>query len=231
VAQVGYIDAIFRYPIKSMAGEPLAEAEVGWHGIDGDRRFALRRVGETGGKPWLTASKLAELVRFTPVRRDGATLPTHVRTPEGVELSIGDELAAEIARRHGRPVEVMRLDHGIFDETPISVITAATIDAIAPDVRRFRPNIFIRTDAPRALEEDDWVGSVLAFGDGGPELAVTMRDERCAMLNIDPDSARIDPNVMKTVVRLNGNTAGVYATVLCRGRLVVGQRVSIERRA
>jgi uncharacterized protein YcbX len=230
LAQVGYIDAIFRYPIKSMAGEPLAEAEVGWHGIDGDRRFALRRVGETGGMPWLTASKLAELVRFTPVRRDGATLPTHVRTPEGVELSIGDELAAEITRRHGKPVEVMRIDHGIFDETPISVITLATVAAIAPDVRRFRPNIVIRTDAPRALEEDDWVGCVLAFDDG-PEVAVTMRDERCAMLNIDPDSARIDPNVMKTVVRLNGNTAGVYATVLRRGRLVVGQRMSIDRRA
>src|SRR5262245_1919174 len=102
MAQIGYVEAIFRYPIKSMAGESLAQADVGWHGIDGDRRFALRRIGEPGGMPWLTGSKLTELVRFTPVRRDGATLPTHVRTPDGDELPIGDELAAEITRRYGK---------------------------------------------------------------------------------------------------------------------------------
>lgn len=79
----------------------------------------------------------------------------------GGELPIsGEELAAEIARLHGRPVQMMRLEHGIFDEACISVITAATINEIeaacghGPDVRRFRPNILIRTEAPRAFEED-----------------------------------------------------------------------------
>jgi uncharacterized protein YcbX len=228
---VGYIEAIFRYPIKSMAGESLAEAEVGWHGIDQDRRFALRRIGERGGMPWLTASSLAELVRFTAVRRDGAALPTHVRTPDGNELAIGDELAADITRRHGKPVEVMRLDRGISDEATISVITVATVHAIAPDVRRFRPNIVVRTDTARAFEEDDWVDGVLAFGDDGPAVSVTMKDERCAIINVDPDSAHTDPSILKTVVRSRDNKVGVYATVIRCGRLVVGQRVHVERRA
>lgn len=61
----------------------------------------------------------------------------------------GYELAEEIARRHGSPVEMMHLDRGIFDEASISVIASATIGEVArlaaqpPDVRRFRPNILI----------------------------------------------------------------------------------------
>ena len=230
--QIGHVEAIFRYPIKSMAGEQLAAAEVGWHGVDGDRRFAVRRIEDAGGKPWLTASKLPELLRFVPLRRDDGVLATHVRTPDGRELPVdGAELAAEITRMHGKPVEMLHLDHGIFDEASIAVITVATAHAIAADVRRFRPNILIRTDEPRAFDEDRWVGAVLSFGDdaSGPEVSVTMRDERCAMVNLDPDSARSDPEVLKAAVRLNANCAGVYATVIRRGRLVVGQRVHVLR--
>ena len=106
-------------------------AAVGWHGIAGDRRLALHRVGDRGGFPWLTASKMPELIRFTPVRRSDATdgdLPTHVRTPEGVELDVfGPELAAEVTRRHGAPLQVMYLDRGIFDEASLSVITSCTV--------------------------------------------------------------------------------------------------------
>ena len=217
-----HVEAIFRYPIKSMAGEKLDSAQIGWHGVEADRRFAVRLVGESGGFPWLTASKLPELLRFTPL------LPDRVRAPDGRELAIrGEELAAEITRLYGKPVEIMRIDHGIFDEGTISVIAASTVAAIAPDVRRFRPNLLIRTDEARAFEDNDWVGSILSFGDDGPVLSVTQRDERCAMVNLDPDSAASDPNVLKTVVRMNDNKAGVYATVMRTGRVVVGQRVSI----
>jgi uncharacterized protein len=238
---IGVVEAIFRYPIKSMAGEQLATAQVGWHGVEGDRRFAVRRMEEGGGFPWLSASKLPELLRFTPLVREEAGgadgIPTHVRTPEGRELSIGgDELAAEIARLHGKPVQMMRLRHGIFDEATISVIAAATIAEIttaagcAADVRRFRPNILIRTDAGRAFEEDHWVGAVLSFGDDedAPEVSITLRDERCVIVNLDPDTASSDPRVFKAAVRLNENTAGVYGTVVRRGRLAVGQRVRLK---
>src|SRR5262245_47603434 len=100
--KVGEIAGLFRYPVKSMAGEPLEAVELGWHGLDGDRRLALRRAGDRGGFPWLTASKLPELILFAPQRRAAAegNLPTHVRTPAGEELAVyGPELAAEIGRR------------------------------------------------------------------------------------------------------------------------------------
>jgi len=96
--EIGQVHAIFRYPVKSMAGEPLEVAQMGWHGLEGDRRLAFRRMDHHSGMPWLTASKLPELLLFAPFRRDDGAqgdLPTHVRAPDGKELPVfGDDLAA-----------------------------------------------------------------------------------------------------------------------------------------
>ena len=110
--KVGYVEAIFRYPVKSMAGESLEVANLGWHGIDGDRRLAFRRIDSRSGMPWLTASRLPDLGRFSPLRHEGngpGELPTHVRTPDGKEMPVfGEDLAAEVERRHGSPVQMMQ---------------------------------------------------------------------------------------------------------------------------
>src|SRR5262245_13680360 len=106
--EIGHVEAIFRYPVKSMAGERLEAANMGWHEIDGDRRLAFRRTRERNDFPWLSASKLPDLLLFTPLQdEDGQVdLPTHVRTPEGKEMAVfGEELAADIERRHGAPVQ------------------------------------------------------------------------------------------------------------------------------
>jgi len=235
MTRVGEVEALFRYPVKSMSGEALEEAELGWHGLGGDRRLAFRRIDDRGGFPWLTASKLPELILFAPVRRGADTagsLPTHVRTPGGEELALfGQELAAEVGRRHGSPVEMTHLDRGIFDEASVSAITSATVGELArlvghrPDVRRFRPNILISSQQSDPFEEDGWVGGVLSFGEGdaAAAIAVTNWDERCSMINFDPDSGLRTPEVLKAVVRERHNKAGVYGTVIRRGRLAVGQ--------
>src|SRR5271169_796539 len=125
---IGQIEALFRYPVKSMAGETLRTATLGWHGIDGDRRLAFHRIGNHSGMPWLTASRLPELLLYVPVRRDGASeqdIPTHVRTPDGRELPVfGEELAADIERRCGAPVRMMQFRNGVFDDASISVIAS-----------------------------------------------------------------------------------------------------------
>jgi uncharacterized protein YcbX len=238
--KVGHVEALFRYPVKSMGGEPLEIAELGWHGLDGDRRLAFRRVEERGGFPWLTAGKLPELILYAPQRRGPSVheaLPTHVRTPEGDELDLfGPELAAEVGRRHGAPLEMMHLSRGIFDEASVSVITSATVGEIGtlaaqpPDVRRFRPNVLIASLRSVAFEEDDWLGGVLSFGENSEAaaIAITNRDERCSMVNLDPGSARRTPDILKAIVRARDNKAGVYATVMRRGRLAVGQPVFWE---
>jgi len=232
------VEAIFRYPVKSMRGERLDGAELGWHGIHGDRRLALRRVDDRSAFPFLTASKLPDLVRFTPERRAAGETPTHILTPEGDELLVfGEELAAEIGRRYGAPVQMMQMKNGIFDEASISVIALDTIEEIGRltgrslDVRRFRPNVAVRLLREGAFQEDAWVGGLLSFGEGrdAPEVAVTMRDERCAMVNLDPDTAASSPEVMKAIVRANENCAGVYGVVTRIGRLQVGQRIFLRR--
>jgi MOSC domain-containing protein len=239
--EIGQIEAIFRYPVKSMAGEQLEAAELGWHGIEGDRRLALRRIQDSGSFPFLTAGRLPDLLLFRPLRREEGTredLPTHVRTPDGSELAVfGTELAAEIERRHGSPVQMMHLRSGIFDEAAVSLITSGTVGEIsrvadrALDFRRFRPNIVIRLLRPAAFEEDKWVGGFLSFGESGDGacVGITMRDLRCSMVNLDPESAGSSPEVMKSVVRLNQNNAGVYSNVFRPGRISTGQAVRLQK--
>ena len=80
--EIGRVEAIYRYPVKSMAGEPLEAANLGWHGLDGDRRLAFRRIDDRGGFPWLSATKLPDLLLFAPQRREAGVpgdLPTHIR--------------------------------------------------------------------------------------------------------------------------------------------------------
>src|SRR5437867_3125061 len=210
--EIGHVEAIFRYPVKSMGGERLEVAELGWHGLDGDRRLAFRRADDRGGFPWLTATKLPDLILFAPQRRGPAVegdLPTHVRTPEGEEMAVfGQELATEVGRRHRSPVQMMHLNRGIFDEASISVITSATVSEIArlaaqrPDVRRFRPNIVIASLRSVPFEEDEWVGGVLSFGEGieAAAIAGSMRDERCSRVNLDLDSADPAAELLKAIV-------------------------------
>lgn len=237
---IGHVEALYRYPVKSMGGQPLDVATLGWHGVEGDRRLALRRVEDSSGFPWLTASKLPDLLRFAPRGPDGSApgdVPTHVRTPEGTSHPVfSEELAAEVGGRYGAPVQMMQLKHGIFDEASISVIASDTVREIGglsghdPDTRRFRPNVLICLTQPAPFREDGWVGGTLFFGEGddAPAVAVTLRDLRCSMIGLDPDSARSDPGILKSVVRANEGTAGIYATVLRVGQLVIGQPIFLR---
>lgn len=227
---MGRISAIFRYPVKSMAGTSLDAAHLGWHGIEGDRRFAIRRLADKSAFPWLTAGKLPQLILYKPLGNG------NVCTPDGKEYELrSDELRQELSRRYGSDVEMMNMKHGVFDEACVSVITLGTVRGIGResgreiDIRRFRPNILIETDSAELFEEDRWVGRTLMFGEGnkGPAVGVTLRDERCVMVNLDPDTAEPHSEVMKTVVRLNENCAGVYGTVTRAGELRVGQVVML----
>jgi uncharacterized protein YcbX len=238
--EIGQVEAIFRYPVKSMRGERLDAVELGWHGLVGDRRLALRRTNDRSGFPWLTATKLPELILYAPERReDGAPadLASHVRTPDGEAMAVFDpNLAAEVERRYGSPVQMMHLRHGIFDDASISVIASDTVRelgrlaGLSPDSRRFRPNVVVRLLRPVPFQEDEWLGGVISFGEGNdaPAVTVSMRDERCSMVNLDPDSARPAPEMLKAIVRANQTCAGIYGTVTRTGRLAVGQSLFLR---
>jgi len=238
--QIGHIKAMYRYPVKSMAGESVEHIALGWHGFEGDRRFAFNIVHSTSGFPWLTGTKLPKLLLYQPIQQgtsDSNDLPTHVVTPNGETFDIrSDELRQEITTQFGADVRIMQLKQGIFDEAAISMISLATTRKIANgsntehDVRRFRPNIVIDTLSNAPFIEDEWVENTVVFGDSAdsPAIQITMRDERCMMVNLQPDTVASDPNVMKTVVKQNGNCAGVYASVVQIGQLELGQPVYLK---
>lgn len=237
--QLGRICELVRYPVKSMAGTATESAMLGWYGLDGDRRFAFRRLGDDSGFPWLSASRLPELILYHPFGLDessGEPLPTHVRTPDGKQFELcSAELQSEIAERCGLNVELMKLKHGIFDDASVSVISPATIAGIGRsagvdlDRRRFRANIVLETLNSEPFLEDEWVGGTLVFGEREPmpAVSVTKRDVRCMMINLDPDTGKQDGRPLKTVVGLNANNAGVYGTVVRPGTIHVGQTVSL----
>src|SRR3954465_14297739 len=151
---VGRVAALWRYPVKSMAGEALSDVEVAWHGLAGDRRWAFVRDGlERSGFPWLTIRERSDMWHYRPSfldpRRPDAS-PTLVRTPDGRELDVVDPaLAAEL----GPGVRVIKQNRGVFDVSPLSLTTTHSVAAIgelvgaALEPRRFRPNLLIEAAA------------------------------------------------------------------------------------
>lgn len=234
--EIGVVKSIYRYPVKSMAGESLESASLGWHGIEGDRRFAFRRVEDASGFPFLTAGKLREMVLYQPFNANGenGSSTTHVRTPDGRELELkSEDLSEELSAAHKSKVELMQFKHGIFDEAPLSLISTSTIKAIEKDValeldvRRFRPNILVETGDVLSFPEDEWVGKIIAFGDesDGAAMSVALRDVRCSMINLDPDSGESTPEILRTVVRMNEICAGIYGATFRCGTISVGQKL------
>jgi len=237
---VGTIRSIYRYPVKSMAGEQLASAKLGWHGIDGDRRFAFVRAGNMSGFPWLTASKMPDLIRYRARHIEGMTdaLPTvRVQTPDGLDVGVESELLRQqVGAKFGADVTLLGVKNGIFDDAPISLISTTTIKKLETesgcilDPRRFRPNLLVEPIGPAALDESLWTGKTLVLGDSAqsPAVRVTVRDVRCVMVNLDPETAASDPRVLRSIVGSQNNCAGVYAAVLGIGTLSAGDRLYLE---
>ena len=232
-APVGRIVGLWRYPVKSMAGEPLTEAPVGWHGITGDRRWAFVREGVVqSGFPWLTLRDRADLSNYRPRLLEPAradTSPTRVQTPSGATFDVADAaLAAELAPGGAR---VIRQDRGVFDTFALSLITTQTIAELAEwvatplDVQRFRPNFLVEATGD-AFAEDAWVGRVLRVG--SLRMRVDKRDGRCVVITIDPVTGERNPAILRTVASERQGCLGVYGTTAEPGRVALNDEVFIE---
>ena len=229
---VGRVAALWRYPVKSMAGEALDGVEVSWSGLAGDRRWAFIRDGQVrSGFPWLTMRERPELAhyrpRFAEPDRPNAS-PVLVRTPSGGEFDVADPaLAAEL----GPGVRVIKQDRGVFDTMPLSLLTTQTLASLGRlagvglAAGRFRPNLLVEAcggDFP----EDAWVGRVLRIG--GLRMRVDQRDQRCVMVTIDPVTLRRNPAILRAIARERDARLGVYGSTTEPGRLAVGDLVEFE---
>ena len=230
--EIGRVVGLFRYPVKSMGAEALDSIDVGWNGLAGDRRWAFVRDGLVrSGFPWLTIRELPEMWHYQPrlVEPDQPELSaTVVRTPTGEEI---DVVEPALAVRLGEGVRVIKQGRGIFDTMPLSVITTQTISALSSmigselDARRFRPNILVEATGNEAFPEDQWVGEVLCIG--GMKMRVDKRDKRCVMVNVDPDTAQRDPEILRAIARERQACLGVYGSTVKPGRITVGDSVSV----
>jgi uncharacterized protein len=229
---VGIVTGLWRYPVKSMAAEALTAASVSWAGMAGDRRWALVRAASgSNGFPWHTIRENPAMWTYVPRllnpdRPDKSEI--EVRTPDGRTYALTDpRLADEL----GTGLRIMRLDRGLFDAMPISLITAATASALCglagvpANELRFRPNIVIASATGAPYAEDTWVGSTLRIGDVA--VRVDRRDSRCVTVNVNPRTGQPDGPVLKVIGQHRGTYAGVYGTTVQPGRLAVGDDVTI----
>lgn len=231
-ACVGRVVALSRFPVKSMAGEKLQEAEIDWQGIEGDRQYGFYFGDDETRFPWLTGRQLSELVLHRPSFADGArprTSAVAVDAPDGEPFALTDpRLAQRLAEKAGRPVRLMQSGRGMHDAMPVSIVTTASHRAVeeahgsALDQRRFRTNIVIESDASEAA----WQGAQIAFASGAA-LLCTAPIPRCAMIVIDPDTGARDPSILRTVAQQFGNAYGAYAAPARMGHVRVGDAVHL----
>jgi uncharacterized protein YcbX len=249
------ISQCWRYPVKSMQGERVAQLTVGEQGVVADRRFALidESTGHVMSGKRFSALMLAETTDEAIVLPDGG--PTVRYDDPAASTLLSDWL--------GRPVRLARPDPAVpteyemtFDPpnddaeyftipTPtgsfvdlahVHLVTTATLEgcrAARPDldwdVRRFRPNLVVDVDAPTFVE-DGWAGSTVAVGDE-VVLEVLMPTVRCAMPLRAQPGLGAQPELFKAMSELNEampNHLGVYCTVQRTGVVAEGDAVSVS---
>jgi len=152
---VGRVESLWRYPVKSMRGEELAEAFAGFPGIYGDRLYAFRSSAAPKGFPYLTGREQEAMLLYrpkyrhpermakppnlveaeaiapgaTPVYADQADCMVDVETPAGELLVIDDPRLISLLgeRVRGAPeLRLLRSDRAMTDCRPISLFSIQT---------------------------------------------------------------------------------------------------------
>lgn len=206
--------AIWRYPVKSMAGERVRSTQLTSTGLLGDR---VVQVFDRRGR-MVTARTFPRLLRLhATLGLDGEplvdALPWH--SPEvGRRVEGAVEPGARL-ERFDTPER--------FDILPLLVCTDGAVSTFGRDVRRLRPNLVI--SGVEGLAERQWPGAILRL----PEAEVALADlrRRCVMTTYDPDTAEQDPHVLRDIVRRFGGQLCLNAAVTRAGRIEIGHRVDL----
>lgn len=207
---------LWRYPVKSMAGERLEEADLRLTGIAGDRVVQVRHAGTERVITSRTAPRLLGLAgtwdeaagapRVNGLPWRSRAVQTLVREAAGAE--------ARLVRDDGA---------GRFDVLPLLVATDGAIAALGVDHRRLRPNIFI--GGVEGLAERSWPGRRLRIG---PVLIqVASLRQRCVMTTFDPDTQVQDVGVLRRIVEEFDGRMALDCAVLEAGTIRVGDDVAL----
>jgi len=208
-----HVSEIWRYPLKSLKGERIEEAEITKLGIPGDRQIAVIRT--INGR-FLTSRSRPKLLGLQgSINESGAPTINGHRWDSAEALELVHEAAGEPVTLEPVPAPEA------FDILPLLVATDGAARYLNIDHRRLRPNIFI-ADVPD-LEERKWPGRVIAIGDVRI-YAEKLRD-RCVMTTFHPDTQQQDPSVLHRILHeLDGSTA-LDSSVITPGKIHIGDLV------
>jgi uncharacterized protein YcbX len=212
-----HIAALWRYPVKSMAGEPLERTLVTPTGLPGDR---VVQVYRQDGRVTTARTFPALLGHRATLDSDGEPLVdgrrwNDPRVRDDVRRIVGDGATLE------RDEDVDR-----FDILPLLVATDGAIDAFGRDPRRLRPNIVIA--GVDGLAERGWPGRELRIGN--VRIGVESLRQRCVMTTYDPDTQTQDLGVLRDIVSRFGGRLALDCFVIRGGEIAVGQPVELVER-
>ncbi len=214
---------VWRYPVKSMAGERLDECMITDAGLEGDRRWAMiDHTPDRDGK-WFNIKQHAPLMTYRARLDDGALTVT---APDGSDVGL-DGAYRQVLADSNKPVELRELPGANFDAAHILIVNLASLAAFGLeagmpiDHRRFRANLYV--DGIEPEEELRWLGRVVRAGEA--ELEVVDRCERCKVITMDPDTTEATPELLRILVQRHDERMGMYCRVVRPGRVSVGDFV------
>jgi MOSC domain-containing protein len=207
-----HVKELWRYPVKSMRGERLLEAEIALDGIVGDR--AVHVENERG---LITARTHPRLLGFAATIEHGAARIDGVpwRDPR---------VSERVSRAVGAKVRLVASDASArFDVLPLLVATDAAIAALGHDGRRLRPNVVVA--GVEGLAEREWEGVGMMVG----PVAVYLHSlrQRCVMTTYDPDTLARDGRILRDIYRRFDGVLALNAAVMRPGAVGVGDSVRL----
>ena len=232
---VGTVLSLSRYPVKSMAGERLQQAEVDARGLVGDRSWATYTAeGFIGsGKSTRRFRRVDELLSLRAWLGDDGV--PRVVFPDDSEHRADDPAAAHaLTALLRQPLQLRHeADVSHHDDSPVHLVTTAALRRLeqasgAPvDVARFRANLVLDVDGV-GFVEDDWQGRELALG---PDVVLRLGPAmpRCVMVGLEqpPVGLAEDGRLLKTLGRVHDVEFGLQAFVVRGGALRVGDRAAL----
>jgi uncharacterized protein YcbX len=207
------VAGLWRYPVKSLAGERLSTARLALDGIVGDRLVVV--AGPEGVRTSRRQYRLLGLAGTLDPRRRVRINGYAWNSTEALRLvqdAAGDDAWLEEAHETNR-----------FDIQPLLIATDGAVAAFGRDVRRLRPNILI--GGVDGMAEADWPGATLRIGDA--VIGIDSRRTRCPMTTVDPDTLERDPEVLRDIGRRFTGRLALNARVIRGGLLREGDAVTL----
>lgn len=210
---IGTLDRIWRYPVKSMAAQPLAETRIEENGLPGDRAHAF--FVESGhartGKTYRGKEHNLLHLQHDIERARALAIAAGVKT----------ELRSDSEERFydARPVSL------IFD-TWVNEVAAAL--GLPMDPLRWRPNLYACASEDFLLLERDLIGASIEIGDAS--LRVVDSIERCVTTTYDQQTGESNPDVLRYVAQQRDTILGVYCEVERAGTVRLGEPLRLRAR-